>query len=208
MKSDILSVINYGVGNIASVINMSKHVGGKIEVISNPAELVNAKKLLLPGIGHFDNGMECLRKNGWIDALNHAVLKNNTPILGICLGMQLMCNLSEEGESEGLGWIDADVKRFSFNQDASSLKIPHMGWNQVNIARENRLILDESRNHRFYFVHSYYVKCNNEEDIILKANYGFEFAAGFSRQNIYGVQFHPEKSHKFGKQLIKNFLDI
>lgn len=207
MNSDTLSIIDYGVGNIASVINMVKHVGGKTNIISTPADLANAKKLILPGIGHFDNGMECLHKNHWVESLNRAVLENKLPILGICLGMQLMCNSSEEGILSGLCWIDAQVKRFNFNKEIDNFKVPHMGWNNVNIVRNNSLISAELKNQRFYFVHSYHVECNHKKDVILTAEYGKVFVAGFSRENIYGVQFHPEKSHRFGMQLIKNFLD-
>lgn len=207
MKNSV-SIIDYGVGNVASVINMIKYLGGNAQVISNPKNLDLTTKLIFPGVGAFDHAIESLQKNCWFDALNLAVLEKNVPILGICLGMQLMCKSSEEGRLPGLGWIDAQVKRFDLVGSQPQLKVPHMGWNYVEVINPNPLILDETNNHRFYFVHSYYVDCAQEQDIILKANYGIDFVAGFASKNIYGVQFHPEKSHRFGKDLIKHFLDV
>jgi len=206
MNNDMISIIDYGVGNVASVLNMVKHVGGEANIISSPQDLESATKLIFPGIGSFDYAVQCLQNNNWINALNSTVLERKIPILGICLGMQLMCKYSEEGILTGLGWIDAQVKRFTAGQE--KLKIPHMGWNHVEVVSDNPLVINEEPNQRFYFVHSYYVECNTENDVILKSRYGINFVAGFQHKNIFGVQFHPEKSHRYGKQLIKQFLEV
>jgi glutamine amidotransferase len=148
-----------------------------------------------------------LRDGGWIDALNEAVLVRRVPVLGICLGMQLMCKSSEEGQLPGLGWIDAEVKRFNLHAD-SSLKVPHMGWNTVTVAKGNPLIAIDQGEQRFYFVHSYHVNCNQPSDTLAITHHGYDFTAAFAHENIFGVQFHPEKSHKFGMALLKKFVDM
>ncbi|WP_323155220.1 imidazole glycerol phosphate synthase subunit HisH [Pseudomonas alvandae] len=207
MNKGKISVINYGAGNIASVVNMIQHVGGEAEIISCPSNLSNARKLLLPGVGAFGHAMECLKAGGWLPELDHAVLQRRIPTLGICLGMQLMCKTSEEGQEAGLGWIDARVRRFDFTQDAVNLKVPHMGWNVVSVS-DDSLISSESIDRRFYFVHSYYVDCADKSDEMFICDYGKKFVAGFHRENIWGVQFHPEKSHRFGMELFKKFLEV
>lgn len=208
MNRNIVYVIDYGAGNIASVVNMVRYVGGEAEIIDDPDLLPRVGKLLLPGVGSFDHGMKCLKDGGWIAPLRNAVLERGVPILGICLGMQLMCKTSEEGKLPGLDFMDAIVLRFKFPKDSGNLKIPHMGWNIVTACQENALVSNDIKDLRFYFVHSYYVRCMNENDIILKCNYGHEFVAGFHRKNIWGVQFHPEKSHKFGMELFRRFLEV
>ncbi|MET3454076.1 MULTISPECIES: imidazole glycerol phosphate synthase subunit HisH [Pseudomonas] len=208
MNKRKISVINYGAGNIASVVNMIKHVGGEAEIISCPSDLSNVQKLLLPGVGAFGHAMECLRTGGWLAELNQAVLQRKVPTLGICLGMQLMCKSSEEGQEAGLGWIDARVRRFEFQDNVGRLKVPHMGWNAVSIVGEDSLVSSESLERRFYFVHSYYVECMNKSDEMFICNYGRDFVAGFHRENMWGVQFHPEKSHRFGMELFKQFLEV
>ena len=203
-----VDIVDYGVGNIGSIMNMLKKVGGTAQVVSTPEQLTRAEKLILPGVGAFDHGIQTLIDGEWIDALNDAVQSRHIPILGICLGMQLMCKASEEGRLAGLGWIDACVKRFNFESDQRPLKIPHMGWNVVKVTRANDLVSDLSEQQRYYFVHSYYVECNCTDDVFLMAEYGNEFVAGFQHENIWGVQFHPEKSHKFGMALLKKFLEV
>lgn len=202
--SSVIHVVDYGVGNIQSIVNMIKKVGGKAVVCSSPTELIGAEKIVLPGVGSFDFGMKNLTEGGWVDALNKLVIEQNVPILGICLGMQLMTKSSEEGSSLGLGWIDADVLKFTV-EPGSSLKVPHMGWNIVNKATPNALLEDKNR---FYFVHSYFVRCYDESNIISKTQYGLDFVSAFQNKNIYGVQFHPEKSHKFGMKLFKKYLEL
>lgn len=203
-----ITVIDYGVGNIASVVNMIEHVGGEAVVVSEPSKIRYAEKLLLPGVGAYDHGMQCLIDNKWVEVLSSAVLEAKIPILGICLGMQLMCNSSEEGSLGGLAWIDATVSRFSF-ETAAGLKVPHMGWNPVTAVRGDAILSPNKGDlERFYFVHSYYVECICQQDVILRSHYGHDFVAGFQRENIWGLQFHPEKSHRFGMEIFRRFLEI
>lgn len=203
----MISIVSYGVGNVSSVANMVRKVGGEAHICTQPSDLLNGKKIILPGVGAFDHGMQMLKDGGWIEVLNHAVIERKIPILGICLGMQLMCLSSEEGILPGLGWIDADVKRFKFETD-SKLKIPHMGWNTITISKNNHLLTQSDIEQRFYFVHSYHAVCHDEQDILARTFYGYDFTCAFSKENIYGVQFHPEKSHRFGMQMMKNFVEV
>lgn len=196
-------VIDYGMGNLGSIANMIKKVGHKCIITSDLAEIKKATKLILPGVGSFDNGMKNLKELGMIEVLNQKVLSEKTPILGICLGMQLMTKSSEEGKLAGLGWIDAQTKKFV----SDTLKIPHMGWNVIKHQKESKLFEECESQKRFYFVHSYCVSCNQEVDILTNTNYTLDFVSSFEKENIVGVQFHPEKSHKFGMSLIKNFVE-
>lgn len=205
---DKIVIIDYGLGNLSSVANMVNHVGGSCMVTSSVDDISNATKLILPGVGAFDKGMEQLNTSGIREALDEAVLQRKIPILGICLGMQLMAKSSEEGQLPGLGWLDADVKKFSFS-DGMNLKIPHMGWNLISIRKETPLFTyGDEQEQRFYFVHSYYVKANRQEDVLCETKYGAVFCSAFARENIMGVQFHPEKSHKFGMSLMKKYIQI
>jgi len=193
--------------NYGSIARMVEKVGGSVEYINNPDDLTHAEKLILPGVGSFDKAMIQLKKKGFIDILVNRIVADNIPILGICLGMQLLCNNSEEGDENGLGLIDAEVKKFRFYSECT-LKVPHMGWNIVRAVRDNPLISSTGEYDRFYFVHSYYVEPNDTSMTIGTANYGHEFCASFQKDNIFGVQFHPEKSHRYGMGLMKRFLDI
>lgn len=201
----MLLIIDYGLGNLVSVKNMFKKLGVQTVISDDVSEIKKASKLILPGVGAFDNGMKLIRQKGLLEPLNDKVLSEKIPILGICLGMQLLTKSSEEGKEKGLGWVDADTVKFSFSDKV--LKIPHMGWNYVQVKKENKLISKEGK-HRFYFVHSYYVKCHNEDDVIATCNYGNEFTCIFNHDNIYGAQFHPEKSLKFGMEVLNNFSKI
>jgi glutamine amidotransferase len=203
----MICIVNYGLGNLNSIRNIIKKIGGESKIIDDVGELKEARKLILPGIGAFDHGMQFLNQRGWVDELNSAVLERKVPVLGICLGMQLMCKGSEEGVLPGLGWFDADVRRFRI-PEGSPYKIPHMGWNALSIKKDNPLIGQKEEEQRFYFVHSYHVVCNNTEDVLASAVHGYEFTASISRDNIYATQFHPEKSHRFGMELLKNFIAI
>jgi imidazole glycerol-phosphate synthase subunit HisH len=194
-----------GCGNFASVLRMASEVGISATLTSDPAALERADKVILAGVGAFDHAMSNLRSGGWYGPLNDAVLTRAVPVLGICLGMQLMCEGSDEGSEPGLGWIDAFVRRFSFPADRK-LRVPHMGWNTVSVRRENPLIDDRENEQRFYFAHSFYVECANEADIAATTHYGIDFPAAFVRGSMHGVQFHPEKSHRFGKALMRRFL--
>jgi imidazole glycerol-phosphate synthase subunit HisH len=201
----MLTIIDYGTGNLNSVANMIRYVGGTCQITSEYNDIANAEKLILPGVGAFDQGIKALNERNITNALSTAVLGRGVPILGICLGMQLMTKHSEEGHLPGLGWLDAEVRKFRFHKK-STLKVPHMGWNNVFIQRANPLVHKEERQ-RFYFVHSYHVVCAEEVNVVATCNYGYDFVAAFSRGNIFGVQFHPEKSHRFGMTLLKSFLE-
>lgn len=201
----MITIIDYGLGNLVSVKNMLKKLGVASQITDKPDEINEAKKLILPGVGAFDNGMKLIKEKGLLDLLNKKVLTDKTPILGICLGMQLLTKSSEEGIETGLGWIDAKTIKFEFKDNV--LKIPHMGWNYIDIKKENPLI-NKAGKQRFYFVHSYYVKCNNDQDIIATSNYGVDFTCAINHNNIYGAQFHPEKSLKFGMSVLNNFAAI
>jgi glutamine amidotransferase len=198
-------IIDYNMGNPVSIKNMIKRIGYDAIITANANEIMSAKKCILPGVGAFDAAMNNLIQLDLTKILKLKILEEKIPVLGICLGMHLMTNRSEEGKEPGFGFIDAEVKKFSF--ESKSLKIPHMGWNLINIKKNNKLLTDLPIEPRFYFVHSFYVHCNNEEHIITTTNYGNNFVSSFEKENIMGVQFHPEKSHKFGMQLLKNFIE-
>lgn len=204
----MIGILDYGIGNISSIANMLKKTGVEAIRVKSVEDLNIVSKIILPGVGAFDYGMKCLQSSGILDRLNERVLNEKLPTLGICLGMHLMCKTSEEGEMDGLGWIDASVRKFNFQGDiqALGLKIPHMGWNEVNVKKDNSFC-DENSKQRFYFVHSYFVDCNKKEDILLTCEHGNTFVAGFQKGNIIGMQFHPEKSHRFGLELLKRFVN-
>lgn len=201
----MITIVDYGMGNLGSILNMFRKLGIDAEVTADQQRVARADKLILPGVGAFDAGMESLVRSGLRPVLEERVLRGRVPILGICLGMQLMTHRSAEGVRTGLGWVDAEVLRFQPLEP--TMKVPHMGWNLVRIARVAPLVEDLPRNSRFYFVHSYYVRCNVAEDVLLTTDYAGAFHSGFHRENVWGVQFHPEKSHRFGMQLLRNFAE-
>lgn len=199
----MIAIIDYDIGNIAAVSNMLTRLGVTSKVTADPDDVERAEKIILPGNGSFDACMRNLRASGLIPILERKVLVEKTPLLGICVGAQMLGSESEEGTERGLGWLDMRVKRFP---DLPGLKVPHMGWNSVRKGQQSNVLVQKMETDtRFYFVHSYYMKPNNQEDVMLESTYGIEFAAGVCRQNIFGVQFHPEKSHRFGKQLLASF---
>ena len=203
----MIVIVDYGVGNLASVLNMFKKAGVTEAVISGEERTIAAAhKILLPGVGAFDGGMGNLDRSGLIPVLNKKALEEKVPVLGICLGMQMLGRKSEEGERPGLGWIDAETVKFNPAPELK-LKIPHMGWDYVKVNRHNPLLALESR-HRFYFVHSYHVKCVDEKQSLATCNFGGEFTCMVNKNNIYGTQFHPEKSLRFGMELLKNFASL
>lgn len=205
----MVTIVNYGIGNLGSVLNMFKKVGVEAQLAMTPEELSVAKKILLPGVGHFDACVRALHDSGLIPALEKKVFEDKVPTLGICVGYQMMTRGSEEGELKGLSWLPADTLRFKFPDDNRiALKVPHMGWNLVQVNKSTPLGKGFDDQSRFYFVHSYYVKADNAEDVLFKTHYGFDFASGMSKANIFGVQFHPEKSHRFGMNLFKNFAEL
>ena len=197
----MISIVDYGLGNIGSIVKIINHVGYDAKRVSTPESIKKSTLLILPGVGSFDNAMESLNSLNLIGALNEMALVKKIPVLGICLGMQIMCKSSEEGTSAGLGWVEADVFRFKLKNK----KVPHMGWNTVLPSRTTRLY-DKKNESKFYFVHSFYVECKNKEDIASTTKYEIQFTSSFEVNNIYGVQFHPEKSHIFGINFFKNFL--
>jgi glutamine amidotransferase len=203
----MITIVDYGVGNLGSILNMLKKVGAKAQTSSDPAVLRQAEKLILPGVGAFDAGMKKLNEIGLVPVLNELVLEKKVPVIGLCLGMQLLTKSSEEGAEAGLGWIDAQTVRFKFGPENAHLKVPHMGWNTLEICRPHPLVADLGPESRFYFVHSYHVVCADEMDVVAYTDYGYPLAAVIARGNIMGAQFHPEKSHKFGMQLLKNFAE-
>jgi glutamine amidotransferase len=178
-----------------------------VRISSNPTEIEKATKLILPGVGNFDYGMKKLKESGLNELIEQKALKEKIPTLGICLGAQMMCKSSEEGIEPGLGWFDANVKKFDF-LDNAQLRVPHMGWNFVKIKRDSLIAKDLAENSRFYFVHSYHMLPNVKEDLLFETSYGYNFASGLQRENLYALQFHPEKSHSFGKQIFKNFINL
>lgn len=203
----MISVLDYGACNVGSVIRMIERAGGTAQRISSPDEVLAAKKLLIPGVGAFDYGMTKLASRELLPALNVAARETRIPVLGICLGMQLMCRSSEEGALPGLGWIDAEVRHFTASETCE-LRVPHMGWNTLRVVRENSLVSSDGEEKRFYFVHSYKISCNDPADPIALTHYGEDFVSAFQRQNIFGVQFHPEKSHRFGMALMRRFVEF
>ncbi len=199
----MISIIDYGVCNVGSILNMLKRVGASARLVASPAELAGSSKLILPGIGAFDAGMGYLRQKGFVEPLREMVLEQKTPILGICLGAQLMTMGSEEGNDAGLGFFPAHVRRFRF--ETPGMKVPHIGWNRVKREKPNVLLDGYAGAPRFYFVHSYYMACDNPSDVIATTTYGQSFCSIIGHGGTVGVQFHPEKSHKFGMQLMRNF---
>jgi imidazole glycerol-phosphate synthase subunit HisH len=202
----MISVVDYGVANLGSILNMLKKIGVKARLVSTPEGIDSAESIILPGVGSFDQGVSALKSLGLNDVIKRRVLDDKVPILGICLGMQLLGRGSGEGELDGLSLIDARCERFSFGENAS-LKIPHMGWNTLIQKKSSRILQGLDGSARFYFVHSYQMVCTDPGDVLATADYGGEFTAMVQRGNISGAQFHPEKSHRFGMQLLRNFAD-
>jgi glutamine amidotransferase len=204
----MIVILNYEMGNIGSIGNMFRRLGIKAVISRDPSVIAEADKLILPGVGAFDQGMQNLHKYGLRDILDERVLGAGIPVLGICLGMQLMTKSSEEGADQGLGWVDAETVYFKKEHEGvtSDMRLPHIGWNFVDVAGPHPLMHELPEDPRFYFVHSYRVKCNQPADVMLSAQYGeVSFTAAFARDNIAGIQCHPEKSHKFGMQVFTNF---
>jgi glutamine amidotransferase len=204
----VVVIVDYGMGNLASIANMLKKVAAPSIVSSDLAEIARAEKLVLPGVGAFDHGMRNLDARGLIPILAARALKDKIPVLGLCLGMQLFTQSSEEGNLPGLGWIVAETVRFILDADKAYLKIPHMGWNTLQPHRAHPIFAGLDAEARFYFVHSYHVLCENPENVLAQTIYGYPFASAVVQDNIIGLQFHPEKSHKFGMRVLKNFAEL
>ena len=204
-KNNMIAIIDYDMGNVYSLQNMIKKVGGTSVVTNNIEEIVKSDKIILPGVGSFDEGVQNLKKYNLFDKLIELALDKKKIFMGICLGFQLLTLSSEEGVEKGLGLLDANTIKFRF-PDNENLKIPHLRWNFVKQKKNSLLFSDMYENPRFYFVHSYYVKPENNDDTLTTTDYGFEFTSSIEMNNILGTQFHPEKSHKFGIKLIENFV--
>lgn len=203
----MIVIVDYGMGNLRSILRKFERMKVTAKISSKSEDVINASKLVLPGVGHFEQAMAKLYELSLVDVLNHRVLVDKVPILGICLGMQLLTKHSEEGDANGLGWLDAQTRKL----DASTLrlKIPHMGWNTVQTMRHNRLLgRIEKEDLLFYFAHSYYVSCYDQDDILSTTNYGITFTSTVAKGNILGTQFHPEKSHQSGFQILRNFVEL
>lgn len=201
----MIAIIDYDIGNLGAVANMLNRLGAACEITFDPQRIEEAERIVLPGNGAFDACMRNLRASGLLPLLERKVLAQRVPLLGICVGAQMLGHGSEEGSEPGLGWLDLRVRRFPA---LPGLRVPHMGWNEVRAEPGHPLAEGMTPDTRFYFVHSYYIEPARPEDILLRATYGIEFAAGVARGNIAGVQFHPEKSHRFGKRLLANFAEV
>lgn len=202
----MIAILDYGLGNLGSIANMLKVIGEKSKITNKPEEIYVADGIILPGVGAFDAGMQKLNESGLTDIIKDCATKG-TPILGICLGMQLLGRKSEEGTLPGLGLIPFECKKFMFSDD-TDLKIPHMGWDIVDIKQNNPLVNNLEGTQRYYFVHSFHAVCDSKENVLMTCDYGYEFAAAVVKGNIMGVQFHPEKSHDFGLALLTNFVGM
>jgi imidazole glycerol-phosphate synthase subunit HisH len=202
----MLTIVDYGVGNLASIQNMLKKAGATAVISSEKNDVQAATKIILPGMGHFDNCMQKFNDSGLRDIVEKKVFDEATPVLGICVGLQMLMHGSEEGVLPGLGWIDGATIRFREQEMQGVSKIPNMGWLEIKPEKVSRLP-DAAGGERFYFAHSFHVQVNDTTDILYKASYGYDFTAAIERKNILGVQFHPEKSHRFGMQLLKNFAE-
>ena len=202
----MISIVNYGMGNLGSIVNMCKYLNHKATIISTPEEVLKAEKLILPGVGAFDFAMRTIKQSLLVEPLEEKVLKEKIPILGICLGMQLMTQSSEEGSEAGLGWVEAATHSFKGRVDTTQFKVPHMGWSECSLSNPSSLLEGINADDlKFYFVHSFFVSCENSRHSILKSYYSMPFDSGFQKDNIFGVQFHPEKSHRYGLKLLDNF---
>lgn len=203
----MIRVVDYGVGNIQAFMTMFKRLGLPAERARTAEQLAGATRLILPGVGAFDHAMQLLNQSGMRPALEQMVLEQHVPILGVCVGMQMLANGSDEGKLPGLGWIPGRVRSFSTHPDSAALPMPHMGWNDLAVKPDSHLFKDFEELPRFYFLHSYYFECEDPAHVVASAEYGLGFDCVVSSGHIHGVQCHPEKSHHFGAQLLKNFAE-
>jgi glutamine amidotransferase len=201
----VIAIVNYGLGNIRAFANVLKHLNVPYLIAENAEALQRADKIILPGVGAFDHAMELLNRSGMRESLNELVLERDIPVLGICVGMQLLAESSEEGKLPGLGWIPGCVKKLNTENLSGKTKLPHMGWNQISPKRDHPLFNGLHNQSRFYFLHSYYFECTDPAHSIATTKYGSSFSSAVASNKIYGVQFHPEKSHENGILILKNF---
>lgn len=204
----MIAIIDYGLGNIQAFVNVFNRLGIPVCVARTAEELAQADKLILPGVGAFDHAMRLLEASGMRQTLDRMVLVQKVPVLGICVGMQILADSSDEGRLPGLGWIPGRVRGFDSEPRAARLPLPHMGWNDVLLTGGNGLFNGLEQEARFYFLHSFYFECRSRDAVLATASYGFDFCCAVCSGNVYGVQFHPEKSHHFGTDLLKNFAEL
>ncbi|HEX7780573.1 MAG TPA: imidazole glycerol phosphate synthase subunit HisH [Vicinamibacterales bacterium] len=204
----MITIVDYGLGNIRAFLNVYRRLNIDAQTATTADELRGASKVILPGVGAFDHAMDRLTQSGMRDMLDDLALRQRVPILGVCVGMQILGRASDEGRLPGLGWIDGRVKALDTLTPGETLPVPHMGWNDVRPRSRNRLFEDLDREARFYFLHSYYFECDRDQDAIAVANYGVDFACAANAGNVFGVQFHPEKSHRYGARLLRNFAEM
>ncbi len=204
----MIGIINYGLGNVKAFANIYKQLDVPFTIVSTPADLQSVSRIILPGVGAFDQAMQRLNQSGMRDRLEELVLQRKLPVVGVCVGLQILMASSEEGVGAGLGWIDGAVVRIDHSPNAVPQRVPHMGWNTVRPANGAGLFNGLDQDARFYFLHSYVVRCNQAQDVLAVTDYGNEFACAVNRENIYGVQFHPEKSHGWGIRLLQNFAEL
>ena len=204
----MIHIIDYGLGNIQAFLTMFKRLGVEAVRASTSEELQGARKLILPGVGAFDHAMELLNQSGMRPALESLVLNEKVPVLGICVGMQMLASSSEEGKLPGLGWVRGRVRSFRSEPRSVDLPLPHMGWNDVNPQSGSPLFSGLEADARFYFLHTFFFQCDEPAHVAASATYGLNFSCAVSAGNVHGVQFHPEKSHQFGAKLLKNFAEL
>ena len=201
----MIGILNYGLGNIRAFANIYKRLDISFKIISSKSDFINVTKLILPGVGSFDYAISALNKSGFRSKVEDCVMIDKMPILGVCVGLQLFAESSEEGVKKGLGWIKGDVKKISSVISSKKVKLPHMGWNNIEIVKNNKIVKGIKNNSFYYFLHSFYFDCHDSKNVIAKTNYGIDFPSVLSQNNIYGFQGHPEKSHLCGITILKNF---
>lgn len=204
----MITIVDYGLGNIQAFLNVYKRLNLEARTARNAGELAGAAKLIVPGVGAFDHAMQRLEQSGMRDTLDDLVLRQRVPVLGVCVGMQMLARCSDEGRLPGLGWINGRVKSFGSRELSKRLPVPHMGWNDVRPEVGSRLFEGLEAEARFYFLHSFFFDCATREDELAVSHYGADFSSAVQHENVFGVQFHPEKSHHFGTQLLKNFAGL
>ncbi len=204
----MIRIVDYGIGNIQAFLTMFKRLGLPAERARTPVDLFDASKLILPGVGAFDNAMQLLNQSGLRESLEFMVFERQVPLLGVCVGMQMLASGSEEGMLPGLNWIPGQVRAFAKTPEVEQLPIPHMGWNDLQVKPDATLFRGFEPQPRFYFLHSYYFSCDDKAHVAATATYGLKFECAVSKGHIHGVQYHPEKSHNFGAQMLKNFAEL
>ena len=204
----MIAIIDYGLGNVLAFANMYRRMAVPVSIARTAEDLAGATKLILPGVGAFDYAMESFRRSGMYDVAVERVTKDKVPVLGICVGMQMLAGGSEEGSASGLNWVPGMVRKLDTTHFTQRTQLPHMGWNDIVPKQSSPLFVGLETDARFYFLHSYYFDCQDQADTLATAEYGSRFACAVNHENVYGVQFHPEKSHEFGARLLKNFADI